>query len=294
MDSIALPAVNDTPQADLTVTNPEASQAQGQEQQGQLTADQQAQQQAEQEQWFLEAETGTRYKTAEDARIGIAVKDRVIEQYKEMFGSLGKAPQVQPQSATDPQAAFEAEIAQIAKAQEQRLMQNPRWREAGHEAIREQAELNAYSIYDARELARQEIRQEREETAQLRFMEQNRDLLSRPEAQRLWDASVAAGRPFQTAQEHAQAILAEIGRQTLYGQPAQQPAPAYQGVTAAIAQQQQRGQIFQGSGQGTTQPQQPQIPAHLQQEAEWARSKGYSEEQIQAVLKSKLGTGANQ
>lgn len=51
--------------------------------------------------WFLEAPTGTRYRTAEDAVRGVAEKDATIDRYKQQLAqaqaALGATPQAPPQ-----------------------------------------------------------------------------------------------------------------------------------------------------------------------------------------------------
>lgn len=244
---------------------------------------QQQVEQATEPDYFLRAETGTVYKTAEAAAAGIAEKDRYIESLQRQLAGLNQQ-QPQPQAAPDPQVAINAEIASVAQSIEQRLMQNPKWRNAGIEAIREEAELQAYSVVEARQLARQDFQQQFQQQQHQQFL-QNTPMLHGPEAAAVWDAQVrTTGRGFNTPQEHLQAVKAYLFDQKFNG-----------GNTAVhgAMQQQQRQPIF-GTPQASGQPPAEQMPPHVARAVEYARSRGVTDPaELEQIKKAASGMDMN-
>ena len=114
-----------------------------------------------QEEYFLQASTGTVYKTREAAIAGIEEKDRIIKQFLE---SQQHQPQSQ-QPQVDPQAATSQAIAQLQAEFEQDLRSDPRFKGASPEAIADEAYIQAKAAYRVEQRMMQQYEQRQQQAA---------------------------------------------------------------------------------------------------------------------------------
>lgn len=230
----------------------------------------------------FELPSGSKYRTIDDMIRGATEKDFAIERFKaelaELRAQQGQAPQAQA-TPQDTQAQFDAEFNSIASNIEQRLQSNPRWAGVDREAIREQAEIQAYSVMESREIARKEYQQIAQRQQHEQFVATTPDL-NTPLAQEVYDRARASGRIFNNPQEHLDAVHAEMFRRGMH--PSQ---PQVGGMQAAQSAMQQPRPVFGGLN-GTGAAPVEQLPRHVSEALEYAQKRGVNDPAELARIKA--------
>lgn len=222
-------------------------------------------------QWFLEADTGTKYRTPEAAAAGIAEKDRFIQQLLSERGQFQQpqAPQATPQDATN-QA-----IAQLQAEWEQELRSDPKFQGASPEAIAEQAYLNAKAEYRVQQRTEKLYHQQQQQAQWNHFVESNPDLKT-PLAEQVYNNALAAGYRFPNPQAHLDAVHAEMFRQSR-GQ-----SQGYGSVNGALQNAQNRQRIFSGV-QGTAGPAPQVLSDTVRKQIEFAQQRGFKPDELERI-----------
>jgi len=232
------------------------------------------------EQFFLKADTGTVYKTAEAAAAGIAEKDRFIQRLLEERGQSQQQPPPPPQ--VSPQDAAQTAIADIQQGLVQEYRSDPRYKNFSAEDIEYEAALQAKVIYRSEQRATSAFQKQLQTYQQEQFVK-NTPELNTPLAQEIYDNAMRGGQKFRNPQEHLNAVHAEMYRR---GIPRSQPQAGFdQGVQGAI--QNQPRPLF-GNVQGTGMAQQ-QMPSHVQQAVNDAQQKGLSAEETERIKTIAMG-----
>lgn len=244
-------------------------------------------QQQAQEEYFLQASTGTVYKTREAAIAGIEEKDRLIREFMAGRSQQQEATQAAP---VDPAAKANAEISALAREIEQELAADPEFANEAPEAIKIEARLQARAIYKSLQKTQAVTEANQRQSEYLQFVESNPEFTTHKEvADKLYDQAEASGFPFRNPQEHLAALRSTLIDMGIPVTPrGGQPQGGYQGVNGAAAQAQAQGRIFQSGGQGTTPAPQPTLPPEVAASAAHARAQGWPEDKIQKYI---IGAG---
>jgi len=231
-----------------------------------------------QDQWFLKAETGTVYKTAEAAAAGIAEKDRFIERL------LSERQQWQsqqpPAPQTSPQDAYASKLTETAARIEQRMLSMQKYQGFDRDAIKQEAELQAIAVLESQEISQQAFQQE------LQRQQWEAKVNSTPELQSqlakdVFDRHMQMyGKPPMSPEHHLDLVHAEMYRQ---GIPRSQ-AGGTSAVNGAMQNmQQQRQQIFGNVAGGGQMPPAEVLPPHVQESVNLAIKQGLPEAEIQRI-----------
>lgn len=230
-----------------------------------------------QEQYFLKAETGSVYKTAEAAAAGIAEKDRFIQKLLAERSSF-QQPQQAPQPV-DPKESVNAAIAEIQMDIYRDLRSDPDYQQFSDDQLRSEAKIQARSVYQGEQRATSAFQKQLQSYQHEQFV-RNTPELNTPIAQEVYDAALRNGHKFKTPQEHLKWVHAEMYAR---GIPHSQPQAGYdQGVQGAM-QNQQRPIFSQPTGSGAAPQAQGALSPLVQRQVDFAIKQGHTGEALERI-----------